>query len=68
MLEKVGGSDYTYFFQKGYIWLWTSSEYSSFDAVGINSGVVDSKGSGSVRFLFNLTKTNQIPVRPFLAF
>ena len=66
MLEKVGGSNYTYFFQKGYIWTWTSSEYSSCYAVHINSGVDDSKGSGSVRFNNN-NKTNQNPVRPFLA-
>ena len=67
MLEKVGGSNYTYFFQKGYIWTWTSSEYSSYDAVGINSGVDASKGSGSVRFNYN-GKTSPGPVRPFLAF
>ncbi len=67
MLEKVGGSNYTYFFQKGYIWTWTSSEYSSNGAVYITSGVVDSKGSGSVRFNNNF-KPYQRPVRPFLAF
>ena len=67
MLEKVGGSDYTYFFQNGYIWLWTSSEFSSYYAVGIVSGVDDSKGSGSVRFNGH-SKTFQHPVRPFLAF
>ncbi len=67
MLEKVGGSNYTYFFQKGYIWTWTSSEYSSRYAVGVNSGVDDSEGSGSVRFYY-YTKTGQAPVRPFLAF
>lgn len=69
MLEKVGGSDYTYFFQKGSIWLWTSSEYSSYDAVYVDSGVDDSKGSGSVRFYYStFGKTLQDPVRPFLAF
>ena len=68
MLEKVGGSNYTYFFQKGYIWTWTSSEYSSLSAVGVGSGVGDSKGSGSVRFYGDRYKTNQLPVRPFLAF
>ena len=67
MLEKVGGSNYTYFFQKGYIWTWTSSEYSSYYAVSISSGVDDSKGSGSVRFSY-YSKTSQLPVRPFLAF
>ena len=68
MLEKVGGSNYTYFFQKGYIWVWTSSEFSSTYAVAIDSGVDDSKGSGSVRFYHSTNKTNQRPVRPFLAF
>ena len=67
MLEKVDGSNYTYFFQKGYFWTWTSSEYSSYYAVGVYSGVADSKGSGSVRFDSGY-KTGQIPVRPFLAF
>ena len=67
MLEKVGGSNYTYFFQKGYIWTWTSSEYSSDGAVFVTSGVDDSKGSGSVRFYY-IGKTVQVPVRPFLAF
>lgn len=67
MLEKVGGSDYTYFFQKGYIWLWTSSEYSSDYAVSVYSGVDASKGAGSVRFSY-YAKTDQNPVRPFLAF
>ena len=67
MLEKVCGSDYTYFFQKGYIWVWTSSEYSFLYAVSFGSGVDDSKGSRSVRFGPD-SKTGQIPVRPFLAF
>lgn len=67
MLEKVGGSDYTYFFQQGYIWVWTSSEYSSNTAVRIVSGVDVSKGSGSVSFYY-LYKADQSPVRPFLAF
>ena len=67
MLEKVDGSNYTYFFQKNFIWVWTSSEFSSTYAVGIDSGVDDSKGSGSVRFGY-YTKTSQNPVRPFLAF
>lgn len=69
MLEKVKvvGSNYTYFFQKGYIWTWTSSESSSYYVVSIGSCVDDSKGSGSVYFGFN-DKTSQLPVRPFLAF
>lgn len=71
MLKKVGDSNdsnYTVFFPQGrYVWVWTSSEYSSYYAVGIRSGVVDSKGSGSLRF-YNSRKTNTLPVRPFLAF
>ena len=71
MLKKVGDSNdsnYTVFFrQGGYTWTWTSSEYSSNNAVHINSGVDDSKGSGSVRF-YAYGKTNTRPVRPFLAF
>ena len=67
MLEKVGGSNYTYFFQKNFIWGWTSSEYSSPGAVVLGSGVDDSKGSGSVRF-YVCGEAYQRPVRPFLAF
>ena len=67
MLEKVGGSNYTYFFQKGYIWAWTSSEYYSNYAVYILSGGDNSKGSGAFRVSY-CDKPNQIPVRPFLAF
>ena len=72
MLKKVGDSNdsnYTVFFrQGGYTWTWTSSEYSSNNAVHINSGVDDSKGSGSVRFFSYGAKTVTMPVRPFLAF
>lgn len=68
MLEKVGGSDYTYFFQKNYIMTWTSSEYSSYHAVTIRSGIDYYTGSGSVRFYPDAGKTPQRPVRPFLAF
>ena len=67
MLEKVGGSNYTYFFQKGYIWAWTSSEYYSNYAVYILSGGDNSKGSGAFRVSY-CDKPNQMPVRPFLAF
>ena len=68
-LKKVGDSNYTEFFGDINTWAWTSSEYSSKDAVGIDSGVDDSKGSGSVRFNTILDgKTNWFPVRPFLAF
>lgn len=66
-LKKVGDSNYTEFFGDINTWAWTSSEFSSTDAVLIDSGVDDSKGSGSVRF-GGCTKTAQWPVRPFLAF
>lgn len=68
-LKKVGDSNYTEFFGSVNTWAWTSSEFSSTSAVGIDSGVDDCKGSGSVRFYYNYYgKTLQIPVRPFLAF
>lgn len=66
-LSKVGPDQYTEFFQGTNTWAWTSSEFSSAGAVGVDSGVDDDKGSGSVRFLGS-TKTGQKPVRPFLAF
>lgn len=67
-LKKVGDSNYTEFFGSVNTWAWTSSEYSSTDAVGVDSGVDDSKGSGSVRFGVTINKAGQGPVRPFLAF
>ncbi len=68
-LKKVGDSNYTEFFGSVNTWAWTSSEFSSAYAVNIDSGVDDSKGSGSVRFnYFSNTKASQVPVRPFLAF
>lgn len=67
-LSKVGPDQYTEFFQGTNTWAWTSSEFSSTYAVGIDSGVDDSKGSGSVRFGSFIYKTDQRPVRPFLAF
>ena len=68
-LKKVGDSNYTEFFGDINTWAWTSSEFSSTNAVGVDSGVDDDKGSGSVRFGSNLyTKTSLCPVRPFLAF
>ena len=69
MLEKVDDPNYTEFFGDINTWAWTSSECSSTNAVFIDSGVDDSKGSGSVRFNGdNFAKTYQLPVRPFLAF
>ena len=65
-LSKVGSDQYTEFFQGTNTWAWTSSEFSSTHAVFVDSGVDDSKGSGSVRF--NYYRTGQRPVRPFLAF
>lgn len=69
-LKKVGDSNYTEFFGSVNTWAWTSSEFSPTYAVFIDSGVDDSKGSGSVRFGSNnlSLETGQIPVRPFLAF
>ena len=67
-LKKVGDSNYTEFFGDINTWAWTSSEFSSADAVPIDSGVNNSKGSGSVRFGNVYAKSNPIPVRPFLAF
>lgn len=67
-LKKVGDSNYTEFFGSVNTWAWTSSEFSSTHAVFIDSGVDDSKGSGSVRFGGDSGKSLQIPVRPFLAF
>ena len=68
-LKKVGDSNYTEFFGSVNTWAWTSSEFSSTYAVSIDSGVNDSKGSGSVRFRNNTSaKVYQGPVRPFLAF
>ena len=66
-LMTVGDLNYTEFFGDINTWAWTSSEYSSTTAVIIDSGVDDSKGSGSVRS-YNGDKTPQFPVRPFLAF
>lgn len=67
-LKKVGDNNYTEFFGAKNTWAWTSSEFSATYAVCVDSGVDDSKGSGSVRFSLNYNKANQIPVRPFLAF
>ena len=66
-LMTVGDLNYTEFFGDINTWAWTSSEFSSAYAVNIDSGVNNSKGSGSVRFSLN-SKTGQLPVRPFLAF
>lgn len=68
-LKKVGDTNYTEFFGSVNTWAWTSSEFSSTNAVRIDSGVYNSKGSGSVRFGRSYSgKTSQNPVRPFLAF
>ena len=66
-LSKVGANNYTEYFQDVNTWEWTSSEFSATGAVLVDSGVDDSKGSGSVRF-YGSGKTYQSPVRPFLAF
>ena len=73
-LKKVGDNKYTEFFGDTNTSAWTSSEFSATDAVYVDSGVDDSKGSGSVRFgsygyyYSGNGKTGQGPVRPFLAF
>ena len=68
-LKKVGNNNYTEFFGATNTWAWTSSEFSPTNAVRIDSGVDDAKGSGSVRFNGGLNgKTATMPVRPFLAF
>ena len=68
-LKKVGDNKYTEFFGATNTWAWTSSEFSATYAVIVDSGVDDSKGSGSVRFGGGSGgKTYQGPVRPFLAF
>lgn len=67
-LKIVGDSKYTEFFQGHNTWAWTSSEYSTYNAVDIDSGVDDKKPSGSVRFDHYFCKTDLLPVRPFLAF
>ena len=67
-LKKVGNNNYTEFFGATNTWAWTSSEFSATLAVYVDSGVDDSKGSGSVRFYGNDPKADQSPVRPFLAF
>lgn len=67
-LKIVGNNNYTEFFDATNTWAWTSSEFSATDAVFVDSGVDDSKESGSVRFDSLNLKTTQLPVRPFLAF
>ena len=68
-LKKVGNDNYTEFFGATNTWAWTSSEFSATGAVLVDSGFNNSKGSGSVRFIGSYNgKTNQLPVRPFLAF
>ena len=66
-LSKVGTNNYTEFFQGMNIWIWTSSQYSSTEAIIVDSGVDDGKGSKSIRFN-HTTKTAGRSVRPFLAF
>lgn len=69
-LKKVGNNSYTEFFGATNTCAWSSSEFSDASAVCVDSGVDDSKGSGSVRFTsdFHYYKKSTKPVRPFLAF
>lgn len=66
-LKKVGDSNYTEFLGTVNTWVWTSSEFSVSYAILLDSGIDDSKGTGSVRFGVN-DKPRQFTVRPFLAF
>ena len=66
-LKKVGDNNYTEFFGITDTCAWTSSEFSASGAVIVDSGINDSKGLESVRFIV-IRKTYQEPVRPFLAF
>ena len=69
-LDKVGKSNYTEFFGDKPTFEWTSSEFSSSNAVYLDSGAYDYGGKGCVRFGFNypIYKYTSISVRPFLAF
>ena len=66
-LSKVGTNNYTEFFQGTNTWIWTSSQYSSIQAIIVDSGVDDNKGLKSVRFAY-ADKTTERSARPFLAF
>lgn len=66
-LKKVGDSNYTEFFGDIDTWASTSSEFSPTSVVGVDSGVNNSEGSGSVRF-YTDGKSSLLRVRPFLAF
>lgn len=67
-LKKVGDSNYTEFFGDINTWASTSSEFSPTNVVGVDSGVNNSEGSGSVRFYGTDGKSSLLRVRPFLAF
>lgn len=72
ILSSVGDLNYTEFFGSINTWAWTSNEYSDEYAVGIDSGIDDKKGEGTIRFFFDGAfyqgKPGKLPVRPFLAF
>ena len=72
ILSSVGDLNYTEFFGSINTWAWTSSEYSDEYAVGIDSGIDDGRGEGTIRFFFDGAfyqgKKGKLPVRPFLAF
>ena len=69
-LDKVGKSNYTEFFGDKPTFEWTSSEFSSSNAVYLDSGAYDYGGKGCVRFGFGypIYKYTSLSVRPFLAF
>ena len=67
-LAKVGDANYTEFFGTINRPVNTSSEYSDKCAIGMDSGIDDGKGYGSIRFFGPSPKTDYLPIRPFLAF
>ena len=70
-LSRVGTNNYTEFFQANNTWEWTSTEYSTTEAIYVDSGIDDGAGDGSIRFVYlNGLKWSGAPrpVRPFLAF
>ena len=67
-LAKVGDANYTEFFGTINRPVNTSSEYSDKCAIGMDSGIDDGKGYGSIRFYGPSPKTDYLPIRPFLAF
>ena len=66
-LSKVGESSYTDFFCNNNTCNWTSSQYSSSDALLIDSGIDDNGWYKSIR-ISPYGKDHVLPIRLFLAF